>query len=111
MVEVKGEEKVEGIVVKNLKNNEETVHAVNGVLIAVGQTPNSYLVQSLVDLSEKNEIVIAPDCSTRTPGLFACGDVTNLPDKRIIIASGEGAKAALAARRYIFKLTPYIAHI
>jgi len=111
VVEIKGEDKVEGIVAKNLKNNEETVHAVNGVLIAVGQTPNSYLVQSLVDLTEKNEIIIAPDCSTRTPGLFACGDVTNLPDKRIIIASGEGAKAALAARRYIFKLTPYIPHI
>ena len=111
VVEIRGEDKVEGIVAKNLKNNEETVHAVNGVLIAVGQTPNSYLVQSLVDLTEKNEIIIAPDCSTRTPGLFACGDVTNLPDKRIIIASGEGAKAALAARRYIFKLTPYISHI
>ena len=111
VIEIRGEDKVESIVVKNLKNNKETVHAVSGVLIAVGKTPNSYLVQSLVDLTEKNEIIIAPDCSTRTPGLFACGDVTNLPDKRIIIASGEGAKAALAARRYIFKLTPYISHI
>ncbi len=78
---------------------------------SVGQTPNSYMVESLVDLTGKKEIVIAPDCSTKTSGLFACGDVTNLSDKRIIIASGEGAKAALAARRYIFKLTPYITHV
>ncbi|MCW4054344.1 MAG: FAD-dependent oxidoreductase [Candidatus Bathyarchaeota archaeon] len=76
---------------------------VSGVLIAIGQSPNSYLVESLVDLSKKKEIVIATDCSTRTPGLFACGDVTSILDKRIIIASGEGAKAALSARRYLLK--------
>lgn len=110
VAEIKGEDKVESVIARNLKNNEETLHAVNSVLIAVGQTPNSHLVRSLVDLTEKNEIVIAADCSTDTPGLFACGDVTSLPDKRIVIASGEGAKAALAARRHIFKLTPYAAH-
>lgn len=55
-------------------------------------------------MTEKKEIIIKPDCGTKTSGLFACGDVTNLLNTRIIIAAGEGAKAALAAKRYIFKL-------
>ena len=50
------------------------------------------------------EITIAADCSIRTLGLFACGDVTKTLDKRKIIASGEGAKAALTARRYHLNL-------
>ncbi len=106
VVEIKGEDKVVGVIVRNLKNNEETSYHVSGVLIAIGHSPNSSLVGQLVDLNEKNEIVITPECSTRTPGLFACGDVTNTPDKRVIIASGEGAKAALAARRYLLKSSP-----
>ncbi len=105
VVEIKGEDAVEGIAVRNLRNDEESFYRVSGVLIAIGHSPNSSLVNQLVDLNEKNEIVVNPDCSTRTPGLFACGDVTNILDKRIIIASGEGAKAALAARRYLLKFS------
>jgi len=48
--------------------------------------------------------MINPDCSTSYPGIFAAGDITNAFGKRIIIASGEGAKAALAARQYILDL-------
>ncbi len=73
-------------------------------MIAIGHSPNSSLVNGLVDLNDRNEIVINPECKTRTPGLFACGDVTNIMDKRIIIASGEGAKAALTAKRFLTKL-------
>ena len=104
--EIKGEDKVEGMFVRSLSSNEVSFYPVNGVLIAIGQSPNSYLVENLMDMTEKKEIIINPDCSTKTPGLFACGDVTNLSDKRIIIAAGEGAKAVLAARRYIFNLKP-----
>ena len=57
----------------------------------------------LVDLNDRGEIIINSDCSTSCPGIFAAGDVTNAFGKRIIIASGEGAKAALAARQYISK--------
>lgn len=106
VVEIKGEDEVEGIAVRNLRNERKSFYRVDGVLIAIGHSPNSFLVSHLVDLNEKKEIVVNPDCSTRTPGIFACGDVTNTLDKRIIIASGEGAKAALAARRYLLKLSP-----
>lgn len=105
--EIKGDDKVEGIVVRNLDNNGVSSYTVNGVLIAIGQSPNSYLVDNIVDMTKKREITIDRDCSTKTPGLFACGDVTNLLDKGIIIAAGEGEKAILAARRYIFSLKPH----
>lgn len=77
--------------------------SVRGVFIAIGLKPNSSLVGALVTLNEKEEIVIKPDCSTTCPGLFAAGDVTDAFGKRIIIASGEGAKAALAAKAYLLK--------
>jgi alkyl hydroperoxide reductase subunit F len=59
----------------------------------------------VVSLNEKREIVIEPDCSTNVKGLFACGDVANAFGKRIVIASGEGAKAALSARKYLLNRT------
>lgn len=104
VVEIKGEDRVKGILVRNLKNGEETFHPVDAVLIAIGLSPNSSIVNGLVDLTGRKEIIIDSECQTRTSGLFACGDVSNIRDKRIIIASGEGAKAALAAKRYLRKI-------
>lgn len=70
----------------------------------MGLEPNSSLAAPLVQLNERREIMIHPDCSTSCPGIFAAGDVTDAFGKRIIIASGEGAKAALAARQYLLNL-------
>jgi alkyl hydroperoxide reductase subunit F len=74
---------------------------VQGVFIEIGLIPNSDLVQGVVELNEYGEIVV--DCRSRTsvPGIFAAGDVTTVPEKQIIIAAGEGAKAALAAYAYL----------
>ena len=55
-------------------------------------------------MNERGEIVIGPDCRTSMPGIFAAGDVTNAYGKRIVIACGEGAKAALAVRQYIVEI-------
>jgi len=74
---------------------------VEGVFVEIGFFPNSGLVADLAELNDRGEIKINPDCSTSCPGLFAAGDVTNAYGKRIIIAAGEGAKAAMAAKGYI----------
>ena len=74
------------------------------VFIQVGLVPNTEFCQDLLDLNDKGEIVIGADCSTSTEGIFACGDVTTAFGKRIIIASGEGAKAALRAKRYLARV-------
>ena len=82
---------------------DESTIPVRGVFISIGMQPNSSIVAGIVKLNEKREIVIQPDCSTTCTGLFAAGDVTNAFGKRIVIASGEGAKAAMAARRYLLE--------
>ena len=74
------------------------------MFIAVGLQPNSSVIAHLVDLDEKGEVMVNSDCSTSRPGIFAAGDVTNAFGKRIIIACGEGAKAAMAARQYVLAL-------
>jgi alkyl hydroperoxide reductase subunit F len=71
-----------------------------GVFIEIGLIPNSDFAK-LLEKNEKKEIIV--DCSNKTnvEGIFACGDATNVPQKQIIVACGEGAKAALSAFRYL----------
>ncbi len=69
-----------------------------------GFIPNTEFCRDMVKLNEKGEIIINPDCSTNIEGVFACGDVTNCFGKRIIIASGEGAKAALSVKKYLLSM-------
>ena len=101
IVEILGEEKVEGVIVKPEDGGEPKKILSQGVFIQVGFMPNTEFCQGLVDLNGIGEIIINPDCSTNINGIFACGDVTNAFGKRIVIASGEGAKAALSARKYL----------
>lgn len=98
-----GDGAVSGIRVREQGKPDATVLPAKGVFVSIGLAPNSSLVAELATLADTGEIAIAPDCSTNCPGLFAAGDVTNAFGKRIIIASGEGAKAALAARRYLLQ--------
>lgn len=104
VLEFSGEKRLSGISIRAKGADQTTTLAVKGVFIAIGLVPNSSLVSRLAALNERNEIIIHPDCSTSVPGIFAAGDVTDAFGKRIIIASGEGAKAALAARQYILNL-------
>ena len=82
-------------------------HRTDGVFVQIGLVPNSSFVEGVVDLSKYGEIVINDRCETSLPRPFyACGDVTNVPYKQIIIAMGEGAKAGLSAFEYILKSAP-----
>ena len=74
--------------------------AVEGIFVEVGLVPNSGLID-FVDKNQLGEIIINCSAETSCPGVFAAGDVTNVPEKQIIIAAGEGAKAALSAFRYL----------
>ncbi len=100
-LEFKGEKTLSSVVIRKMASDETIELAARGVFIAIGLQPNSSLIFGLCELNERGEMVINSDCSTSYPGIFAAGDVTNAFGKRIIIASGEGAKAALAARQYI----------
>jgi thioredoxin reductase len=103
--EIKGKNLVEELVYIDKKTNEEKTLSVNGVFVEIGSIPATSFVKDLVDFNEKDEIVVDPNTSqTKTPGLFAAGDVDCVPFKQIVIAAGEGAKAALSAQKYLQKL-------
>ena len=72
-----------------------------GVFIQIGLVPNSDFVEGVVERTGYGEIVIDERGRTSEPGIFACGDVTTVPYKQIVIAMGEGAKASLAAFDYL----------
>jgi NADH-dependent peroxiredoxin subunit F len=99
-----GKDKVEGIIIKDLKTGNSQQLDVAGVFIEIGLVPNSAMVKDLVKLNPVGEVPVNYSCETEIPGLFAAGDVTNVPEKQIVIAAGEGAKAALQAHRYLQRL-------
>lgn len=97
--EITGGKFVEGVVIETSKGSVDL--SVKGVFIEIGAVPNCSLVRNLVELNKKMEIKVNCSNETKTAGLFAAGDVTSVPEKQIIIAAGEGAKAALSAYSYI----------
>jgi alkyl hydroperoxide reductase subunit F len=103
-VKIEGDPLVEGMVIKDIKTGEEKRLDVTGVFIEIGLVPNSDPVKGLLELNKTGEVEVNCACETALPGLFAAGDVTNVPEKQIVIATGEGAKAALGAHRYLQRL-------
>jgi alkyl hydroperoxide reductase subunit F len=96
-----GESEVEGLEVRSLGNGEKRRLDVEGVFIEIGLLPNSELFIDTLQINKFGEIEVDERCRTGLAGVFACGDVTNVPYKQVIIAAGEGAKAALAANEYL----------
>jgi alkyl hydroperoxide reductase subunit F len=95
--------KVNGISYKDRAT--DTVHHVEleGVFVQIGLVPNTEFLKDTVELSRFGEIVVDAKCHTNVAGVFAAGDVTTVPYKQIIIAAGEGAKAALSAFDYLIR--------
>jgi alkyl hydroperoxide reductase subunit F len=89
-------DKVSGIEFEDRTSGQtETVQA-DGVFVQVGLVPNSAPFADLVELNERGEILVDEHCRTSEPGVYAAGDLTQVPYKQIIIAMGEGAKAGLS---------------
>lgn len=100
--EIKGDKFVHALVWENTKTNKAQEIKVDGVFVEIGSRPAINFAKNLVEFNEKGEIVIDPKTNmTSCPGIFAAGDVTNIPYKQIIIAAGEGAKAALSIHKYL----------
>lgn len=95
------EGKVEKLKIFNNKTNENSELAVDGIFIEVGRIANTDLIKGLAERNEKMEILVNEKCATTCPGIFAAGDVTQVPFKQITIACGQGTIAALAAYQYI----------
>jgi thioredoxin-disulfide reductase len=100
--EIKGKDIVEEIVYKDVKKKKIKELKVEGVFIEIGNIPATGFVKNLVDFGDRDEIKVDPETGeTKVPGLFAAGDITDTKYKQIVIAAGEGARAALSASRYL----------
>lgn len=99
--EIYGDRFVKGVIIET--QEEEKNIEVEGIFIEIGTIPNSEIID-FVKKNEKGEIIV--DCKTRTSfdGIFAAGDVTNVFAKQIVVACGEGAKAAMASFEYINRI-------
>jgi len=102
--EIEGEDFVTGISIEDLNSKKVKKIKLSGVFIEIGMVPNSESIKHLIKLNKFGEIPVNCSCETEIAGLFAAGDVTNVPEKQIIIAAGEGAKAALQGHRYLQRL-------
>ncbi len=105
VLEILGENMVSGIRIRDLNSGKQRELEVSGVFVEIGLMPNSDLVRGLVELNPSGEIKVNCRNETNVPGLFAAGDVTDVPEKQIAVAVGEGAKAALQAHRYLQRLS------
>jgi alkyl hydroperoxide reductase subunit F len=103
VAEIRGTSRVEAVVVRDRKSKKQRDIGADGIFIEIGLVPNTGMVKDLLELNQAGEIVVDSACRTSRPGIFAAGDVTSVPFKQIIIAAGEGAKAALSACEYVLK--------
>ena len=90
-------DKVTALKIKDRASGEERNIDLSAIFVQIGLTANSSPFKGLVDMTPIGEIVIDEKCRTSAPGIYAAGDVSTVPYKQIIIAMGEGAKAALSA--------------
>jgi len=96
-------QKVNGLVYKNRSTSELHTVELEGVFIQIGLIPNTDWLKGSVELSKHGEIIVDARGQTSVPGVFAAGDATTVPFKQIIIAAGDGAKAALGAFDYLIR--------
>lgn len=95
---IEGDASVTGVTFTRTDGSTETIET-NGVMIHIGNTPNSQF--TTVEKDAVGQIIVDPQGRTNKPGIFAAGDVTNTPYKQIVIAAGMGCTSALAAIDYI----------
>ncbi len=98
---IEGEKKVEGVVLKSMKNDETRPYRTDGVFIFVGHEPNTGFLNHFVELDDHGYVKTGPSLATSAPGVFAAGEIRAGAVKQLVSACGEGCEAALAAQAYL----------
>jgi alkyl hydroperoxide reductase subunit F len=96
-----GKDKLTGVRLESVDGKDRFDLNVDGVFLEIGLNPNTNPLKALVELNNRGEVPVSKDQSTTIKGLFAAGDVTDVEEKQISIAVGQGALAALAAHKYL----------
>ncbi len=102
--EIKGDKRVNAVVLKNVVTNETTEMPIDGVFVAIGYAPNTKLFEGQLKLDEQGYIVTHDEVKTDIAGVFAAGDVADRVYKQASTAAASGVKAALEARAYLREL-------
>jgi alkyl hydroperoxide reductase subunit F len=95
--------KVNGLRYTDRKSGEARNVELEGIFVQIGLLPNTDWLKGTVALSNRGEIEVDARGQTSVPGVFAAGDVTTVPYKQIVIAMGEGSKAALSAFDHLIR--------
>jgi alkyl hydroperoxide reductase subunit F len=104
--EVKGDgQKVTAIVYQDRDSGVSVTQELEGIFVQIGLVPNTDWLKGSIELSPRGEIIADARGQTSLPGVFAAGDVTTVPYKQIVIAMGDGAKAALGAFDHLIRST------
>jgi thioredoxin reductase (NADPH) len=102
VVDLKGENKVEGALVRNLLDGTESVLPITGIFIAIGHVPNTGLFTGVLDMEGSGYLITRPNSTyTNIDGVFACGDVQDHTYRQAITAAGSGCMAAIDAERWL----------
>ncbi|MBT9514720.1 MAG: alkyl hydroperoxide reductase subunit F [Acidovorax sp.] len=96
--------KVNGLKYKDRATNVEHLVPLEGVFVQIGLVPNTEWLKGTVELSKFGEIIVDSHGRTNIPGVFAAGDCTTVPFKQIVIAAGDGSKAALSAFDHLIRM-------
>ncbi len=99
--EILGQNRVEGVRLKNVKTGEELTFAADAVFVAIGHKPNTEIFRGKIELDEKGYIVARNETKTSVDGVFVAGDVQDYRYRQAVTAAGAGCKAALDAQRYL----------
>ena len=100
VVRLEGDDRLRSVVVAQAGGDERTL-PIDLVFVEIGFRPNTDLVKGLAELNERGEVIVSRENETNVPGLFAAGDCTTGLGKEIAVAVGDGARAALSAKRFI----------
>jgi thioredoxin reductase (NADPH) len=99
--EILGADAVTGVRLRNVKTEDGSELATDGVFMAIGHTPNTSLLDGQVELAHGYVVVDEPTTKTSVPGVFAAGDVTDVIYRQAVTAAGQGCKAAIDAERFL----------
>jgi len=99
--EIKGEQFVNGLVYQERDSQKEKEITLEGVFVGIGTRANSSPVKNVVELNQEGEVKIDEKNRTSVRNIFAAGDVTDVSHKQIVVAAGEGVKAALNVYQYL----------
>ena len=101
VVDIKGEQKMQQAVLKNLKTNEETSLDAGGLFVAIGHTPNTKIFENQINLDDEGYIILKNKTHTNIEGIFAAGDVHDRSYRQAVTAAAFGCMAAIDVDKYI----------